>query len=74
MVEPDNFVLAYLRCKNGNLDRGLDALTARVGSMEEQVVGVRGDVVELGADFVRLEHRFDTLDSRIERRLDLTEA
>ena len=71
-----SFSLTF-RCINENLNRVLDRLeplTVRVGSMEEQVVGVRRDVVELRAHFVRLEHRFDSLDSRIERRLDLTEA
>jgi chromosome segregation ATPase len=45
-------------------------MTSRMGSLEDQIVGMRTDVV-------RLEHRMDNFDKRlvrIERQLNLIEA
>jgi predicted nuclease with TOPRIM domain len=71
--EPDNLTLRMLRSigekQDTILDRLLD-LTARVSSVEDQLVGIR-------TDLVRLEHRMDHFDQRlerIERRLNLAEA
>lgn len=72
-AEPDNIVLRYLRQIDLRLERmegQFNDLIARVASVEDQVVALRGD-------FVRLEHRFDRSDERlqrIEKRLDLTEV
>lgn len=69
----DSLVLEYLRRLSadvGLLRDGFQDMRARFGSLEEQVAGLRRDVV-------RLEHRIDQFDDRlrrIERRLDLTEA
>jgi phage shock protein A len=71
--EPDNIVLRYLRRIDERLDRvdtSLQNLIARIGSVEEQVAGLR-------KDFVRLEVRVDQMDDcmkRMERRLDLTDV
>jgi predicted nuclease with TOPRIM domain len=68
--EPENLTLRMLRQVDAKLDTILDRLhdlTARMSSVEDQVVGLR-------TDFVRLEHRVDRFDERIERRLDLIEA
>lgn len=71
--EPDNIALRYLRRIDERLDRvdtSLQNLIARVGSVEEQVAGLR-------KDFVRLEVRVDQMDDRMkrmERRLDLTDV
>jgi archaellum component FlaC len=71
--EPDNLILRMLRQVDTKLDTLMERmhdLTARVGSVEDQLSGLR-------ADFVRLEHRLDRFDERlqrIERRLDLIEV
>jgi predicted nucleic acid-binding Zn-ribbon protein len=71
--EPDNIVLRYLRRIDERLDRvdtSLQNLIVRVGSVKEQVAGLR-------KDFVRLEVRVDQMDDcmkRMERRLDLTDV
>lgn len=71
--EPDNIVPRYLRRIDERLDRvvsSLQNLIARVGSVEEQVAGLR-------KDFVRLEVRVDQMDERMKRmkrRLDLTDV
>jgi chromosome segregation ATPase len=71
--EPENLTLRALRQVDTKLDTILDRihdLTARMSSVEDQLVGLR-------TDFVRLEHRVDRFDerlARIERRLDLIEA
>jgi hypothetical protein len=67
--EPESIVLCYLRRIDERLDRvdnSLQNLVARVGSVEEQVGGLR-------KHFVRLEVRVDQMDDRmkrIERGLD----
>jgi hypothetical protein len=71
--EAVNIVLRYLRRIDERLDRidnGFQNLVVRIGSLEEQVAGLR-------KDFVRLEVRVDQMDEhmkRIERRLDLVEV
>jgi hypothetical protein len=60
---PENVVLRYLRRIDERLDRinnGLQNLATRVGSVEEQVAGLR-------RDFVRLEVRVDQMDDRLKR-------
>lgn len=65
-----DFVAERFRRTDEKLDRLLEAVgtvTARLASLENQVVALR-------QDFVRLEHRVDGFDgrlSRIERRLEL---
>jgi len=71
-VGPDNLVLTMLRRMDQKLDRidqRFDDLTARVGSREEQIAGLR-------KDFVQLQHvdHFDERLKRVEKRLDLIEA
>ena len=78
--EPDNMVLRMLRQVDGKQDTLMQRfmeMTARVASIEDQLVAVRTDISGLRGDFVRLEHRMDHFDQRflrIERRLDLVEA
>jgi predicted nucleic acid-binding Zn-ribbon protein len=78
--EPENLTLRMLRQIDAKLDivmERLHDLTARVASVEDQLVILRSDVSGLRSDFVRLEHRMDRFDERlqrIERRLDLIEA
>ncbi|MFI5015535.1 MAG: hypothetical protein ACHQAY_24630 [Hyphomicrobiales bacterium] len=67
---PDSLTLGMLHQVDGKVDTLLDCvhdLTARVGSLEDQMVGMRSDLVELrhGMD------KFDQCLQRIERRLDL---
>jgi hypothetical protein len=68
-----DFVSERFRRTDEKLDRLIEAagtITARLASLENQVVALR-------QDFVRLEHRVDGFDgrlSRIERRLDLSDA
>jgi septal ring factor EnvC (AmiA/AmiB activator) len=79
-TEPDNLVLEHLRAIRGDvalLRDGQGEIALRLGSLEQQVVGLRRDFADLRADFVRLEQRVDRLDQRverIERRLDLVEV
>jgi predicted nuclease with TOPRIM domain len=75
--EPENLTLRMLRqidakldqvdCKLGILIDRVQDLTVRLACVVDQISGLR-------ADFVRLEHRMDRFDERlqrIERRLDL---
>jgi hypothetical protein len=78
--EPESLTLRMLRQVDGKLDtlmtRFQDA-TARMASIEDQMVGMRSELSGLRSDFVRLEHRMDRFDEgllRIERRLDLIEV
>ncbi len=77
---PDNLILRYLRNLDAKLDRVIDelqALKARVSSLEDQMAGVRRDLAHLYEGQVNLQHTLDRhgerLD-RIERRLDLIPA
>ena len=70
---PDSLVLRYLRGIDRKLDRLVEDMhdvKLRLGSVEEEVAGLR-------RDFVRMQHTLDRhgerLD-RIERRLDLLPA
>ncbi len=78
--EPQSLVLEHLRAIRadvGLLREGQAEIALRLGSLEQQVAGLRRDFADLRADFVRLESRVDRLDQRverIERRLDLVEA
>ena len=75
--EPDSLVLRQIDQKVGRLKHGLTALTEHAASIKDQMVGVRGDINRLRADFVSLEHRVDDMDTRfarIEKRLELTEV
>jgi chromosome segregation ATPase len=78
--EPQNLVLEHLRAIRadvGLLREGQAEIALRLGSLEQQVAGLRRDFADLRADFVRLESRVDRLDhrvERIERRLELVEA
>jgi phage shock protein A len=71
--EPDSIVLQFLRRMDQRLDRieqRTEELIGRAGSVEDQLSGLRADVV-------RLEHRIDGLDkrmARVERRFDLVET
>jgi predicted nucleic acid-binding Zn-ribbon protein len=74
--EPENLTLRMFRHLDAKLDRIHD-LTARMSSVEDQLVALRTEIVGLRTDVVRLEHRMDRFDDqlvRIKRRLDLTEA
>ena len=75
--ETDNLVIEHLRrlrnditgFRHDTMER-FDNLTARVASIEDQLAGIR-------ADIVRLDHRLDGVDKRverIERRLTLAES
>lgn len=71
--EPDNIVLRYLRRIDERLDRvdtSLQNLIARIGSVEEQVSGLRKDFVRLAVPFDQMDDRM----KRMERRLDLTDV
>jgi len=60
--EPENLTLRMLRGVDGKLDTLMDRIhgfTARIGSIEDQLVGVRSALSGLRTDFVRLEHRMD---------------
>jgi predicted nuclease with TOPRIM domain len=78
--EPENLTLRMLRSVDAKQDTLMERfhdLTARIGSAEDQLVGIKSELSGLRTDFVRLEHRVHRLDSRllrIERRLDLIEA
>lgn len=78
--EPNSLVLRYLRQIDQKVDRlevGLTSLTEQVASLVDQMLGMRGDINVLRADFVRLEHRVDDMDqrlARVEKRLELTEV
>jgi len=71
--EPENLTPRMFRQIDAKLDIIMDRvhdLTARMSSVEDQLVGLR-------PDFVHLEHRIDRFDDRLlrfERRLDLAEA
>jgi hypothetical protein len=71
--EPDNLTLRTFRQVDSKLDTLMERFlepTARMASVEDQLVGMR-------TDLVRLEHRIDHFDQRllrIERRLDLIEV
>ncbi len=71
--EPINITHEYFRRVDAKLDRILDILdnnVSRLSSLEEQVSLLRRDVT-------RVEHRIDTMDTRlarIEKRLDLVDA
>ena len=56
-LEPENLVLIHLRRleKADGLRDSLREITERLGSLERQVAGVRGDIADLRSDFVRLE-------------------
>jgi hypothetical protein len=79
-TEPDNLVPEHLRAIRGDvtlLRDGQGEIALRMGSLEQQVVGLRRDFADLRGDFVRLEQGMDRLDQRverIERRLDLVDA
>jgi chromosome segregation ATPase len=67
--EPENVTLRMLRQIDAKLDTLLERmldLTARVASVEDQLVSIKTDISGLRSDFVRLEHRM--------RRFDLIEA
>jgi predicted nucleic acid-binding Zn-ribbon protein len=78
--EPENLTLRMLRPVDSKQDTLMERFqdpTARIGSIEDQLVGVKAELSGLRTDFVRIEHRMDRLDERllrIERRLDLIEA
>jgi hypothetical protein len=77
--ETANLVLEHLRAIRGDLAllrEGQAEIALRLGSVEQQLVGLRRDIVDLRADFVRLEHRIDRMETRvehIERRLGLVD-
>ena len=56
-LEPENLVLIHLRRleKADGLRDSLREITERLGSLERQVAGVRGDIADPRSDFVRLE-------------------
>ena len=61
--EPENLTLRMFRQVDAKLDPILDRihdLTARMSSVEDQLVGLR-------TDFVRLEHRVDRFDEHAHR-------
>jgi hypothetical protein len=78
--EPENLTLRMLRSVDSKQDTLMERfqdLTGRIGSIEDQLVGVKAELSGRRTDFVRIEHRMDRLDERllrIERRLDLIEA
>jgi archaellum component FlaC len=60
--EPDNLTLRILRQVDAKLDTLMERffeMTARMGSLEHQLSGIRTDISGLRSDFVRLEHRMD---------------
>ncbi len=66
--EPESLTLRMLRSLDAKLDtvmEWLQDLTARVASVEDQLVAVRNDISGLRRDFVRLEHRIDRFDARL---------
>jgi archaellum component FlaC len=66
MVEPENFVLEYLRRLDTKMDRVIDDL----GDLKLRVTNVEEGLAGVNRRLDRLESRLD----RVERRLDLTEA
>jgi hypothetical protein len=68
--EPENLTLRVLRQVDAKLDTVVDRLhdlTARVGSIEDQFIILRSEMSGLRADFVRIEHRMDRFDERLQR-------
>ena len=74
------FVHERFRRTDEKLDKMIELLggfTLRLASVERQVAGLRVDFAQLREDVVRIEHRIDSADARlerIERRLDLVNA
>jgi hypothetical protein len=68
--EPGNLTLRILRQVDGKLDTLMERfleMTARMGSLEDQLSGISTDISGLRSDFVRLEHRMDNFDKRLAR-------
>jgi hypothetical protein len=80
MSEPENLTLRAMPLVDAKLDLILQKaqdVTARVASVEDQLIRVHSAMPALRSDFVRVEHRLDRFEGhlmRIERRLDLIEA
>jgi hypothetical protein len=70
--EPENLVLRYLRridARFENVERKLDELVTRVGSLERGFAGFHTDLAAINLRLDNLDRRVE----RIERRLDRVE-
>jgi hypothetical protein len=74
------FVHERSRRTDEKLDKVVELLTGfapRLNSLEQQVAGLRVDFAHRREDLVRIEHRLDRTDARlnhIERRLELVDT
>jgi septal ring factor EnvC (AmiA/AmiB activator) len=78
--EPENILLQYMRRfdkRFDNVEQKLQDLTARMGSIEEQLVLAKQEADLTRADIARMDVRLDRMEERlrrVERRLDAVEA
>jgi septal ring factor EnvC (AmiA/AmiB activator) len=79
-AEPENILLQYMRRfdkRFDDIEQKLQDVTARMASIEEQLVFAKQEANLTRADIAPIDARLDRMEERlrgIERRLDLVEA